>query len=186
MPSARRTVTLLLVFVVCVLVVASVVATPGVAVGKSPAATAVQDFSAGEASLALNRADSRTAPPRRWTACEVRRAPRRAQQPIGEGARRRPSTSGAATSVNRSSVCDAEHQAVGGPTRRTRAGRGSVPAATSRAPWPPTMATTAWGCAPRAMWIPSKCTDRDAPFALDGVLYHESDLDCRRAVLGGS
>ena len=28
-----------------------------------------------------------------------------------------------------------------------------------------------------------KCTDRDAPFVLDGVLYHESDLDCRRALL---
>ena len=24
---------------------------------------------------------------------------------------------------------------------------------------------------------PIKCTDRDAPFVLDGVLYHESDLD---------
>ena len=24
---------------------------------------------------------------------------------------------------------------------------------------------------------PVECTDRDAPFVLDGVLYHESDLD---------
>ena len=24
---------------------------------------------------------------------------------------------------------------------------------------------------------PIECTDRDAPFVLDGVLYHESDLD---------
>ena len=55
MASVRRTVTLLLVFVVCVLAVASVAATPGVDVGKSPAATAVQDSSADEASLALDR-----------------------------------------------------------------------------------------------------------------------------------
>ena len=27
---------------------------------------------------------------------------------------------------------------------------------------------------------PIECTDRDAPFVLDGVLYHESDLELRR------
>ena len=29
---------------------------------------------------------------------------------------------------------------------------------------------------------PVECTDRDAPFVLDGVLYHESDLNPRRAL----
>ena len=30
---------------------------------------------------------------------------------------------------------------------------------------------------PRSTAAPVECTDRDAPFVLDGVLYHESDLD---------
>ena len=60
MASRRRTATLPLAFVVCVLVVAGVAATPGVAVG-SPAAAALQDRdpSAVEASLALDRSTRR-------------------------------------------------------------------------------------------------------------------------------
>ena len=59
MASVSRTVTVPLAFVVCVLVVASVAATPGVAVGESLAATAAQDSSAVEASLALDRSTRR-------------------------------------------------------------------------------------------------------------------------------
>lgn len=60
MPSVRRTTTLPLAFVVCVLGAAGVAATPAVAVG-SLAATASQDHdpSAVEASLALDRATRR-------------------------------------------------------------------------------------------------------------------------------
>ena len=62
------TVTLPSAAVVCVLVVASMAATPGVAVGESLAATAAQDSSAVEASLALDRSRHTaaiTAPKRR-------------------------------------------------------------------------------------------------------------------------
>ena len=59
MASLRRTVTLTLPFVVCVLVVAGVAATSGVAVGESLAATAAQDSFAVEASLALDRSTRR-------------------------------------------------------------------------------------------------------------------------------
>ena len=59
MASVRRTVTLPLAFVVCVLVVAGVAATPGVAVGESLAAAAPQDASGVEASLALDRSTRR-------------------------------------------------------------------------------------------------------------------------------
>ena len=59
MASLRRTVRLPLAFVVCVLVVASVAATPGVAVGESLAAAAPQDPSDVEASLALGRSTRR-------------------------------------------------------------------------------------------------------------------------------
>ena len=56
MASVRRTVTLPLAFVVCVLVATGVVASPGVAVGESlTVITAPQDPAAGEASLALDR-----------------------------------------------------------------------------------------------------------------------------------
>ena len=57
MASVRRTVTLPLAFVVCV--VAGVAATPGVAVGKSLAAAALQDPSDVEASLVLGRSTRR-------------------------------------------------------------------------------------------------------------------------------
>ena len=59
MASLRRTVTLTLAFVVCVLVVAGVAATSGVAVGESLPATAAQDSFAVEASLALDRSTRR-------------------------------------------------------------------------------------------------------------------------------
>ncbi len=59
MASLRRTVRLPLAFVVCVLMVASVAATPGVAVGESLAAAAPQDPSDVEASLALGRSTRR-------------------------------------------------------------------------------------------------------------------------------
>ena len=59
MASVRRTVTLPLGFLVCVLAVAGVAATPAVAAGKSLAAAAPQDASAVEASLALDRATRR-------------------------------------------------------------------------------------------------------------------------------
>ena len=58
MASLRPTVTLPSAAVVCVLVVASMAA-PGGAVGESPAATAAQDSSAVEASLALDRSTRR-------------------------------------------------------------------------------------------------------------------------------
>ena len=61
MASVRRTVTLPLAAVVCVLV-ASVAATHGVAVGESLAATAARDSSAIEASLALDRSTRRLIP----------------------------------------------------------------------------------------------------------------------------
>ena len=60
MASVGRTVTLPLAFVVCVLVVAGLAATPGVAVGESlGAAAAPQDSSVVEASLALDRSTRR-------------------------------------------------------------------------------------------------------------------------------
>ena len=59
MASLRRTVTLTLAFVVCVLVAAGVAATSAVAVGESLAATAAQDSFAVEASLALDRSTRR-------------------------------------------------------------------------------------------------------------------------------
>ena len=60
MPSARRTATLPLAFVVCVLLLAGVAATTGVAVGESLRAAAPQDSSAVvEASLALDRSTRR-------------------------------------------------------------------------------------------------------------------------------
>ena len=59
MASVRRTVTLPLGFLVCVLAVAGVAATPAVAAGKSLSAAAPQDASAVEASLALDRATRR-------------------------------------------------------------------------------------------------------------------------------
>ena len=55
MPCVRRTATLPLAFVVCVLVVPGVAATLGGAVGESLAAATPQDSSAVEASLALDR-----------------------------------------------------------------------------------------------------------------------------------
>ena len=54
MPSVRPTATLPLAFVVCVLVVAGVPTTPGLAVQESLAAATPQDSSAVEASLALD------------------------------------------------------------------------------------------------------------------------------------
>ena len=66
MPSVRRTATLPLAFVVCVLAVAGVAATPGVAVGSLAAAGPHdQDPSAGEASLALDRSTRRLIQQRR-------------------------------------------------------------------------------------------------------------------------
>ena len=59
MPSVRRTATLPLAFVVCVLMVDGVAATPGAAFRESPAAAAPQDSSAVEASLALDRSTRR-------------------------------------------------------------------------------------------------------------------------------
>ena len=59
MASVRRTVTLPLAFVVCVLAVAGVAATPGVAVWESLGAAALQDSSAIKASLALDRSTRR-------------------------------------------------------------------------------------------------------------------------------
>ena len=59
MASVRRTVALPLAFVVCVLAVAGVAATPAIAAGKSLATAAPQDASAVEASLALDRATRR-------------------------------------------------------------------------------------------------------------------------------
>ena len=59
MASVRRTATLPLAFVVCVLVVAGVAAPPTVAAGESLAAAASQDASAVEASFALDRATRR-------------------------------------------------------------------------------------------------------------------------------
>ena len=58
MPSVRRTATLPLAFVLCVLMVDGVAATPGAAFRESPAAAA-QDSSAVEASLALDRSTLR-------------------------------------------------------------------------------------------------------------------------------
>ena len=59
MASVRRTVTVPLAFVVCVLVVAGVAATPRVAVGESLGAAAPQESSAVETSLALDRSTRR-------------------------------------------------------------------------------------------------------------------------------
>ena len=59
MVSVRRTVTLPLAFVVCLLAVAGVAATPAVAAGKSLAAAAPQDASTVEVALALDRATRR-------------------------------------------------------------------------------------------------------------------------------
>ena len=60
MASVRRTVPLpLQTAILCVLAIASVAATPGVAVGESLAATAAQDSSVVEASLALDRSTRR-------------------------------------------------------------------------------------------------------------------------------
>ena len=59
MPSIRRTATLPLALVVCVLVVAGVAAMPAVAVGEFLAATGPQDSSAVEASLAPDRSTRR-------------------------------------------------------------------------------------------------------------------------------
>ena len=59
MASVRRTVTLPLAFVVCLLVVAGVAVTPAVAAGESLAAVAPQDTSAVEASLTLDHATRR-------------------------------------------------------------------------------------------------------------------------------
>ena len=59
MASVRRTVALPLAFVVCVLAVAGVAATPGVAVWESLGSAALQDSSAIEASLALDRSTRR-------------------------------------------------------------------------------------------------------------------------------
>ena len=59
MPSDKRTAAPPLAFVVCVLVVAGVAATPGVAVRESLAAAAPQNSSAVEASLALDRSTRR-------------------------------------------------------------------------------------------------------------------------------
>ena len=59
MASVRRTVTLPLAFVVCVLSVADAAATPGIAVAESLGAAAPQDASAIEASLALDRSTRR-------------------------------------------------------------------------------------------------------------------------------
>ena len=82
----QRTTTPPLAFVVCVIVAAGVAATPGVAVGESLAATAPQEPSAVEASLALDRSTRRLIQqglrnegfdPAHPTACSAReRAPR--------------------------------------------------------------------------------------------------------------
>ena len=137
MPSVRRTATLPLAFVMCVLVVAGVGATPGVAVWESLAAAAPQDPSAVEASLALDRptrrlisagySATRASTPRRPRCHPL---PRRRPPPI----RRQPPSS---LEVEPAERHQNEHPAAAGRRRRHRNRPTAAARNPARPPSPP-------------------------------------------------